>query len=214
MAVVFSGSIFPAFSNRPWSYFMHRSRRTASSSRSSESSPRSTALLIPKKHCERDSSSALRRMVSTPALIAMAQAWGSGHFFRMAAMPMASETTTPWNPISSRSRSVRIFGGQGGGELLVEGREDRVRRHQGLGAGVDARLEGDQLDLVHPLQVRPADVQHVVRVGRRIAAAGEVLDGGDDARVLIAAHRRFDELRADLADRRRRSARRFRGSAD
>ena len=90
------------------------------------------------------------------------------------------------------------FGRQGGGELFVEGRVDRMRRHKGLGARIDARLEGDQLDLAHPLQVPPADVQHVVRVGRRIAAAGEVLDRGDNARVLVAAHRRFYELRADL----------------
>ena len=90
------------------------------------------------------------------------------------------------------------LGGQRGGELFVEGRENRVRRHEGLGAHVDAGLEGEQLHLAHPFQVRPANVQHVVRVGRRIAAACEVLDCGDNARVLVAAHRRFHELRADL----------------
>ena len=73
-----------------------------------------------------------------------------------------------------------------------------MRRHQGLGARIDARLEGDQLDLAHPLQVPAARVQHVVRVGPRIAAAGEVLDRGDNAGILIAAHRGFDKLRANL----------------
>ena len=73
-----------------------------------------------------------------------------------------------------------------------------MRRHQGLGTRIDARLEGDQFDFLHPLQVALADVQRIVRVGRRIAAAGEVLDRGDNARVLVAAHRRINELRADL----------------
>ena len=88
--------------------------------------------------------------------------------------------------------------GQGGGVFFVKGREDGVGGHEGFGARVDARLEGGQLDLLHPLQIAPAHVQHVVRIGCRIASAGEVLDRRHNARVLIAADGCLDEFRADF----------------
>ena len=131
----------------PWSYFRLSRRRTASFSLAQGNSPDSTAILIPKKHCDRDSSSAFSKMWSTPAWMAMAQARGSGHFFRIAAMPMASETMTPSKPSSPRKQAGQDPRREGGGQLVVVRGIDGVRRHDRLGTRVDRRLEGHQFEL-------------------------------------------------------------------
>ncbi len=97
--------------------------------------------------------------------------------------------------------------------MLVERRENDVRRHDRRDAGLDPGAEWGELDGVQALDRLVDHRQAVVGIDVRVAVPGKVLDGRDDALVKVTLDRRDagagDDLRR-LAERPRPDDRVFR----
>ena len=78
----------------------------------------------------------------------------------------------------------------------VEGRDGQMGGHDRPDAGVDGRLEREELDFLQALEIGGDRRQEAVRILGRVAVAGEMLGRGDHAVVLAAA----DEGVGDAAD--------------
>ena len=135
---------------RPSRAFTRRIRSTDASSCSWLISPDSTAALIPLNAA---SSSGECRTKSTPAFTAITAALSGVQFFEMAYIDIESVKISPSNFISPRSSPVRIgrLSVAGTAGRRVERRQDDVRGHDDVDAGVDHRAEGRQLHLVEVL---------------------------------------------------------------
>ena len=85
---------------------------------------------------------------------------------------------------------------QGGRLLFVERRNEHVRRHDRRDAGLDRRVEGDELRFAEPLRRMLDQRQLVMRIGDRVAVTRKVLAAGGDAFAL----QRSDDRRAESRD--------------